>query len=114
MHKRTKSAVLLAVAVMAWHSAPSFAAVEAAFETSTRKVPVPLTPNQELLLSNCGTCDNVTVRVAPSTRYFIGDREVKLKELREYVATRPALLSCVYYTTPGRTVTRFVVAKMEP
>ena len=90
------------------------AAVEASFETSTRRVPVPLTPNSDLLLSNCSTCDKVTVRVTPKTRYFIGDDEVKLKELREYVATRPALLSCVYYTTPGRAVTRFVVAKLEP
>jgi len=113
MRKPLLPTIVLSIATLAVHIA-AHAAAEASFETSTRRVPVPLTPNSDLLLSNCSTCDKVTVRVAPTTRYFIGDQEVKLKELREYVATRPSLLSCVYYTTPGRTVTRFVVAKLEP
>jgi hypothetical protein len=113
MKKLVLPALLLGITTLT-ASVETLAATEASFETSTRHVPVPLTPNSDLLLSNCSTCDKVTVRVAPTTRYFVGDREVKLKELREYVATRPALLSCIYYTTPGRTVTRFVVAKLEP
>ena len=113
MRNSTLSALLLGCAALAANAA-AVAAAEASFETSTLRVPVPLTPNSDLLLSNCGSCDKVTVRVAPTTRYFIGDQEVKLKDLRQYVATRPSLLSCIYYTTPGRTVTRFVVAKLEP
>ena len=106
--------LLVSTVALSLQSSLSHAALEASFETSTRKVPAPLTPYAELVLANCSTCPTVKVHATPATRYFIGDEEVKLKDLREYLATRPSLLSCVYYTTPGRSVTRFVVARLEP
>lgn len=113
------SHLVLAVAAIAATAIPAgsaFAAkyIEASFETSTRLVPVPVTRSDTLLLANCKTCDKVSVRVTPATKFFIGDEEVTLPELREYTAIRPALLSCIYYSTPGRQVNRFVVARLEP
>lgn len=106
------TAVLLAGLAMT----PALAAqqIEASFETSTRLVPVPATHHSTLQLANCRSCDRVTVQVTPDTRFFIGDEAVTLTELRAYTATRPGLLSCVYYSVPGRKVNRFVVARLEP
>jgi len=88
--------------------------IEAPFETSTRQVPVPATHYDTLLLANCSTCPQVTVQVTPQTQFFIGDEEVSLADLRAYTSVRPPLISCIYYSTPGRKVNRFVVARMEP
>lgn len=88
--------------------------IEASFETSTRQVPVPATHYDNLLLANCSTCPQVNVQVTPQTQFFIGDEEVSLADLRAYAAVRPSLISCIYYSTPGRKVNRFVVARLEP
>jgi len=104
------------VALATLSAGPAGAAnqIEASFETSTRLVPVPVTQHDTLLLANCKSCDKVSAQVTPKTEFYIGDEKVSLSELREYTATRPALLSCVYYSTPGRKVNRFVVARLEP
>jgi len=118
--KRNRSLSLpSAVAALLLAGAPIIQAigaeqVEASFETSTRLVPVPATHHSTLVLANCRTCDQVTAQVTPQTQFFIGDEAVTLAELREYTATRPGLLSCVYYSVPGRKVNRFVVARLEP
>lgn len=84
------------------------AALTEIIETSSDRFALPLQPDDSTPFKRCGTCPLVNLQASTTTRYFIGEREVRLEELRKAVLGRATFLLVTYGMPPANTLVRVV------
>ena len=82
--------------------------LEDAYELSSSQVSIPRREGS-LFVRKCRECQSVRLQLRESTRYFFGEEQVTLKELRRE-ARREDRLIYVFYEPETRVVTRIVLS----
>jgi hypothetical protein len=83
------AAVLLGALSLATNAGPRV--VELTYEAAPSMIRMPESNLGELTLQSCDTCKATRLRANASTRYFLGDDEVSLAEMTQYLARNPNL-----------------------
>jgi hypothetical protein len=82
---------------------------ELAVEASTDSIVLPSGPLGRLLVTPCRSCAPMNIETDSDTKYFFGDREVPLAELRRLLAGQRGKAAVVLYGRDNRRLTRLLV-----
>lgn len=102
-------ATVLGTALFGVQSRVNAVSSEEAIETSTSAVAVPRTVGGALMVRPCASCELLIVRLEADSRFFIGKREVSLRELARLLDAGGTHGMTVFYDRSDRTITRVKV-----
>lgn len=98
---------------------PAFAALaaprslERAMETNTNAVHLPLNTPSTIDARGCLQCPSIRLEVPATAKFYIGDEEVALIELRKYALGKHYDM-VIFYQTDAPIVRRIVIAGVRP
>jgi hypothetical protein len=109
-------AILAAVVLAQSHAAlaQQRGLAEQAVESSTALVVLPRSVPSDISVTSCVECKASVLKVTETTRFFVGKRQVALKELREFVSRSQSTGLYVFFEAPSSTITRIVVEGQPP
>lgn len=83
----TRLLVLASLTAVSFTAGADFRTVQRAYEVVLSDFRAPATPNGAASFQPCESCDRMTVRVTPQTRYQVNDDVVELAEFRQQLRT---------------------------
>lgn len=83
----TRLLVLVSLTVVSFTAGADFRTVQRAYEVVLSDFRAPATPNGTASFQPCESCDRMTVRVTPHTRYQVNNDVVELAEFRQQLRT---------------------------
>lgn len=84
--------------------------IELAIETGADATVLPSGPLSSLVVTPCGGCPPLSLPTTAQSRYFIGEQEVSLEDLKRRVAGQPTTMLVILYRKDSRELTRVIAS----
>jgi hypothetical protein len=87
--------------------------LERAMETTTEAVDLPASTPSSIDARGCLQCTSIRMEVPSTARFFVGDAEVTIKELRDYALGKRHDM-VIFYELEANVVRRIVISGVLP
>jgi hypothetical protein len=85
-------------------------AIELAVETPANTTVLPSGPASTLVVTPCVGCKPLSLPASARSRYFIGNEQVTLAELKKQLANRPKAMLLILYRKDSRELSRVIAS----
>lgn len=85
-------------------------AFELAVEAPANTAVLPSGPASTLVVTPCTGCKPLSLPASARSRYFVGNEQVTLTELKRQLATRPKAMLLIFYRKESRELSRVVAS----
>ena len=113
MYRTIKNAcaalLLAATCLVAAPAGAELLSPDAAIETSTERVIIPISVGGSVMARSCASCEYVALSVADSTRFFVGRSELSAEQYHKVVADGRERSVTITYNRQTREITRVVL-----
>jgi hypothetical protein len=106
---RTIALALLISAPLASNADPRLWSPDASLESSTTTLTAPLVEGGLLLAKSCDACKSHPLRLTSQTLLFIGNRQVTVAELNQFLKGGAVYNLGIFYDRTAQTITKLVV-----
>ena len=111
---RTIAFALLIGAPLASGANPAFWSPDASLESTTATLTAPLVEGSLLLAKSCDKCKSHPLRLTSQTLVYIGDRQVTVAELNQFLKGGTVHNLGIFYDKTAQTITKLVVFARSP
>ncbi len=111
---RTVAFALLIGAPLASGADPAFWSPDASLESTTATLTAPLVEGSLLLAKSCDKCKSHPLRLTSQTLVYIGDRQVSVAELNQFLKGGTVHNLGIFYDKTAQTITKLVVFARSP